>query len=301
MISILGARRSSAQMRCARFGVALILGITAALLLFDFLEMPASPSLPSTEICKAAWTEPSAHYKPTDVVSWSRHLAAGGALVLALASGEDATAEHGAASSVVAPAEDPLAAETLLALESLGPLSLEEKAVLYEDELRRLAEARQAQVELSSAGPMDARAHCELLELHNDELRMLATLELLDGDEYWVFADDSPAPQVLAPLIGRYGLRPLMREGRLVQIMFPYASDRFPLLAHLVPARRQAEEAATSALLQEFNGLPEGRRALYRDLVAHPDAITAAEAPFVQRYLWPTLAFDPQALTMFVP
>ncbi|MBK9383204.1 MAG: hypothetical protein IPN34_00040 [Planctomycetes bacterium] len=225
---------------------------------------------------------------------WARTLAAGGSIALGAASEGPSEGRSAATNAAADPAAE-------LELRALGPLSEAEEAPLYEEEIRRLAEIRRALSALDGA-TQDERAHWELLELRSDELRMLATLELLDRDEYWVFPAEAPDAAMVGRLVGRYGVRVTTKDGAPVKVVYPYAAERFPLLAELVPARRAAEAAAQDALAREFAALPLERRALYRTLIE-----SAALAPgneheaFLQRYAGVGLELDPERLVLVRP
>lgn len=226
-------------------------------------------------------------------IRWARVLAAGGLVEIA----RDAE---------VAPrGTDGGAAATSRAIElaALGPLSPAEEAPFYEEEIRRLAELRRA-AEALARGAQDERAQWELLELRNDELRSLATLELLDRDEYWVFPAESKGLALVGRLVGRYGMRAATKDGVPVRLVYPYAAERFPLLAELVPARRAAESAAQEALIREFEGLPRERRELFRELVVRPELQLepgSGNETFYQRYALLGLDLDVERLMLVRP
>jgi hypothetical protein len=223
----------------------------------------------------------------------SRLLAAGGRVEIAPTAEAVPQGAHGGA------------AERIRAIElaALGPLTDAEEAPFYEEEIRRLAELRRA-AEALAREAQDERAHWELLELRSDELRSLATLELLDRDEYWVFPAQSPGLSLVGRLVGRYGVRAATKDGAPVKLVYPYAADRFPLLAELVPARRAAESAAQEALVREFAALPRERRELFRELAERPELQlvpgTGNEA-FYQRYALLGLDLDLERLVLVRP
>ncbi|MBL8896304.1 MAG: hypothetical protein JNM84_01695 [Planctomycetes bacterium] len=197
----------------------------------------------------------------------------------------------------------PGSAESLDALQrlALGPLSAAEKAPLYEEEIRRLAELRRAWSALDQAA-QDERTHWERLELRSDELRMLATLELLDRDEYAVFPEENPGVERIGRLAGRYGLRVATKDGAPVKVIYPYAAERFPLLAELVPLRRAAEVAAQEALVREFAALPLDRRAHFRALWEQPQLASGNEhEAFLLRYAGVGLELDAERLLLVRP